>query len=132
MKSGEGHMASNWGWRANGGVSLRGVGNGCLAALDVITSSHTANSDIVKKGLNNTGITGMHVYRNTGLWLKSHLRDFVYDTLIACTTRNSGLFQTNALVGMLEKHYSDKENHTKDIALALDLALARAIFKSDL
>ena len=131
-----GYVAScpiNWGWRANGGVSLRGMGNGCLAFLDAaVTSSHAANSGIVKEGLNKAGITGMHVYRNTGQWLKSHLKDFVHDTLSACTTRNSGLFNTNDLMGRLEKHYSGKENHTKDITLALDLALARVIFKSGL
>ena len=122
----------NWGWRADGVVSLKGVGNGCLSLVDAVTSSRAVNSGIAKKGLDKAGITGMHVYRHTGRWLKSHLKDFVYDTLSACTTRNSGLFKTNDLMGMLEKHYSDQEDHTKDLVLALDLALARVIFKSGL
>lgn len=130
-----GYLAScaiNWGWRAKGGVSLKGITYGSLAFLDALASSRRVDSGVIQRSLRAFGITGLQEFKHAGLWLRSYLRDFVYDTLLSFTTRNSGLFHNGNLAKALEEHYSARRSHEKEIVLALDLALAREIFKPEL
>lgn len=130
-----GYLASypiNWGWKATGGVSLKGIIYGSLSFMDALTASRGVQSGTLKKALDVLGITGLHVYKHTDLWLRSFLKEFVYDTILSLATRQSGLFEISNLSKMLDEHYSINKFHEKEVILALDLALAREIFRATL
>lgn len=131
IKEAGGYLASypiNWGWRATGGVSLKGLTSGVLAFLDALAWSQRASSKALQRTFRALGISGLHEYKHTDLWLTSFLKDFVHDTLRSSTTRESGLFNNANLVRALEEHYSGRKSHEKEIMVALDLALAGAVF----
>jgi hypothetical protein len=126
-----GYLAScpiNWGWRAKGGVSLKGIMYGGLAFTDALAVSRGLRSGILMKVLDALGITGLHEYKHTDFWLRTFLKDFVHDTLLSSRTRHSGLFAVKNLTKILDEHYSSRRSHEKEIILALDLALARETF----
>jgi hypothetical protein len=74
--------------------------------------------------------SGMHNYKYTAYWLNNYLREFVRDTLSSSGAVNSGLFDYLYLTKALEEHYLRCQEHTKEIQLALDLAVAQKIFKA--
>ena len=120
----------NWGWRAKGGVSLSGLVNGGLAFLDAIAYSKGLNSGLIGKGFKLMHIAGLHEFKDYTVWLKSYMKEFIHDTLLSDSIKGSGLFNVKILTKILEEHYSDRNDHYKEIVFALDLALAKQIFKT--
>lgn len=134
IKNTGGFVASypiNWGWRAKGGVSLKGTMLGSLAFLDALASSKGLDSGLLYKGLKTMHVIGLHEYTQFKTWLKI-LRDFVHDTLSSDSIMKSGLFNEKVIHKMLQEHYSSQRCHYKSLVLALDLALAKHIYKATL
>ncbi len=129
-----GHVASypiNWGWRARGGVSLKGLFYGGLSFIDALVCSRGLDRGMIYQGLKAMRIAGLHEYRSCHEELQ-YLREFVHDTLSSASVRRSGLFHNKRITEILKEHYVLKKYHHKEITLALDLALAQRIFKADL
>ncbi len=126
-----GYVASypiNWGWRAQGGVSLSGVLRGAVAFVDAIAVSRGALPGVLSDTLETMRISGRHEYVRSDLWLRSHLRAFVYDELFSKYANQSGLFEGRALAAILEDFFVRKRARVKDVLAALDLALASRVF----
>lgn len=118
----------NWGWRAKGGVSVSGASRGLLSLLDAFAVRQQKNSGPVAAVLDKLRITGLHEYRKWGLWMRTALREFTHDTLLAANVQQSGLFDRDVLARMLNDHYRGTANHHRTLVLALDLALAAQEF----
>jgi len=122
------HYPINWGWRAAGGISLRGLGWGVLAFADAASTTCYASSAPIRKILSAVGASGLEEIRQSRLWLDTVLREFVNDTLRSKPVAESGLFSAAALVRVLDEHYDGINPHHATIVATLDLALARQIF----
>lgn len=128
-----GYLAScpiNWGWRAKGGISVKGMMYGGLTFIDALATKKELNSQILSKSLDRFGITGLHEYKHTNVWLRAFLKEFIHDTLLSSSVRNGGLFENGSLTKILNDHFTMYKSHEKEIILALDLALAQDIFKA--
>ncbi len=121
----------NWGWRASGGISARGLGLGALACLDQVASWPTPGARGLGKLLRLIGAEGLQEIKPYRAWLTDWLKDFVHDTLLSHTTRDSGMFNTAELTRVLRSHYTLGKPHTGTIMAALDLALAHQLFCVD-
>jgi hypothetical protein len=129
-----GRLASypiNWGWRASGGISARGLAMGALACLDQVASWPAPGSRGLGKLLHLIGAEGLQEIKPYRAWLTDWLKDFVHDTLLSHATRDSGMFNTAALAHVLRDHYILGKPHTGTIMAALDLALAHQLFCVD-
>lgn len=120
----------NWGWRANGGVSAKGLILGVSALIDAVASIGGLYAGIPGKAFDTLGILGLHEYRNEKLWVDVHLKEFVHDILMSGPVRNSGLFNETTLRRILKEHYSGRLPHYKEVVFALDLALATLLFNA--
>lgn len=132
IKDTGGYVAScpvNWGWRPSGGVSLTGNLLGAFALVDAFVNQQGLYEGILYKGLRTIRIAGLHEFVVSKIWLM-RLRDFVYNTLLSQTVKQSGLFNEKKLTAMLHEHFSSKRCYYKTVLLALDLALAMHIFKA--
>lgn len=135
IKATGGYVAScpiNWGWRAKGGVSLPGLCWGMLTFLDAIAASKGLNSGVSGKGLKFLNITGLHEFRYYDAWMKSFMKEFIYDTLLSDSIKASGLFNIKRLEKMVEEHYSYQRDHHKALVFALDIAVAKEAFNAAL
>lgn len=119
----------NWGWRAAGGVSLKGILFGGLAFADALACSRGWNTGRLYKALQAVHIGGLHEYRSTHRELV-FLKEFVHDTLLSQIMKNSGILDNGKIAQMLKEHYDMKQYHHKEISLAMDLALAQRNFKA--
>ena len=120
----------NWGWRANGGVSISGLLYGGLAFMDALVCSKGLDTGVIYKGMKAMHIAGFHEYRSFHTELL-FLRDYVHDTLLSESVTKSGLFNSKKIAKLLKEHYILKNHHQKEIMVALDLALAQQIFKAE-
>lgn len=114
----------NWGWRARGGVSLRGLGWGALALADAASLPRRGLWKSVRRGLRVIGAVGTHEIKPCQAWLDTVLRDFVNDTLRARRVRDTGLFDATAVVRLLDEYYRGVGSHYDTVVATLDLALA--------
>ena len=121
----------NWGWRAKGGVSLKGLLYGGLTFVDALICSKGLDRGVVYKGLKALHVAGLHEYRSFHEELQ-FLRDYVHDMLLADSVKGSGLFNSGRIAQTLKEHYELKKFHHKEISLALDLALAQQIFRAEM
>ena len=114
----------NWGWRARGGISIKGLGLGTLAFIDAASSRSWMTSTLVRQGLRTVRVAGTHEIKQPRIWLNTILRDFVNDSLRARRVRESGLFDFAIMVRLLDEHYRGVRSHHATLVAALDLALA--------
>ena len=121
----------NWGWRARGGVSAKGMLLGGCAFADALLSSRGNGSGLLSRGLKAVHIAGLHEYTPYRSWLLG-LREFVFSTLLSRDVRQNGLFHEKRLAVMVEEHYSHKRSHHKELGVALDLALAQQAFRASI
>ncbi len=123
--------AINWGWRASGGISPRGLVMGALACLDQVASWPSPGARVLGKALRLIGAEGLQEIKPYRSWLTDWLKDFVHDTLLSRTTRDSGVFKVTELERVLRDHYALGKPQTGTIMAALDLALAQQLFCGD-
>lgn len=118
------HCPINWGWRARGGISIKGLGLGALALIDAASSQALKPSNPVRQGLRTVRVAGTHEIKQPRIWLNTILRDFVNDSLRTRRVRESGLFDFAIMVRLLDEHYRGARSHYATLVAALDLALA--------
>jgi len=118
----------NWGWRAGGGISLRGLAWGGLALADAASSRWHSQSSYMRKGLRALGVDGVHEIRPWREWFDSALREFVNDSLRSRLVTESDLFDAATVVRLLDEHYQGVRPHYDTLLATLDLALAQQIF----
>jgi len=118
----------NWGWRAQGGVSLLGLALGGLALADAALSRRSPSTGFLRKGLRAMGIDGIHEIRPWREWMDSSLRDFVNDNLRSRAVAQSDLFDVARMTHLLDEHYDRGRPHYDSLLAALDLALAHQLF----
>ena len=118
----------NWGWRAEGGVSLRGLALGGLALADAAWSRGNPSTGFGRKVLRATGVVGIQEIRPWREWMDGPLHDFVNDSLRSRAVANSELFDIPRMTQLLDEHYGKVKAHYETLVAALDLALAHQHF----
>jgi len=118
----------NWGWRANGGISLRGLAWGGLALADAASSRWHSRSSIMRKSLRVLGVDGVHEIRPWREWFDNALREFVNDSLRSRLVTQSDLFNAAAVARLLDEHFHGVRPHHDTLLATLDLALAQRLF----
>ena len=122
----------NWGWRASGGISLRGLAWGGLAFADAASLRWPPRSSFMRQRLRIPGVDGMYEIRPWREWFDHALREFVNDTLRSRLVTESDLFNTAAVVRLLDEHYHGVRPHYDTLLATLDLALAQQLFAEPL
>jgi asparagine synthase (glutamine-hydrolysing) len=110
----------NWGWRAAGGVSPKGLAMGMLAFMDAAAG----RLGFVQPVLRLAGARGLHEIRPVTQWLDTHLRTFINDTLRSSAVAHSQILDSGRLVRILDQHFSGAERQPGTVLAAVDLALA--------
>jgi hypothetical protein len=118
----------NWGWRASGGVSLSGLGNGLIAFADAAASRSHTRSKFMSHCLSVLGADGLHEIRPCRVWFDTVLREFVNDSLRTRFVTESVLFNSAAVAHLLDEHYRGVKSHYRTLLAVLDLSLAQQIF----
>jgi hypothetical protein len=119
------HYPINWGWRANGGVSLSGLTLGAATLFGMYARARGLDGGILRPFMDFTGLPALHDFRESRRWLRAELRDYTFDTLTSSSTSASGLFDHPALSAVLQEHFGGKHDHYTTVTFALDVALAR-------
>lgn len=119
----------NWGWRAAGGVSPRGLAYGAMALCDALMCSRGLDSGALYKALEAVNIAGLHEYRSLHQEL-GLLKAYVHDVLCSEPVRNGGLLNRGRIIQMLREHYEEGRSHDKALSRALDLAMAQLNFRA--
>ena len=132
IKKVDGLVASypiNWGWRANGGVSVIGLFYGGLSFVDALVTSKVPRSKVIHGLLESTGIAGLHeyIYKKPIL---DRMGDFIYDLLLSDSMNAANVFDRKCIEQILNEHYSHNKFHYKTISVALDIACAQQVFKA--
>lgn len=122
----------NWGWQAQGGVSLRGLLIGGLALVDALVASRGMEKGVVWSGLGSLGVRGLSDFRRPNILLSPGMQEFLRDTLVSGTVKQSGLFASKHLEKTLEEHFSSYGRHYQTLVFALDVALAQSVFRAAL
>jgi hypothetical protein len=117
----------NWGWRARGGVSAKGLGWGLLAFADSMSSRTPRLARIGRQSLRLLGAEGMGEITQYPRWLNTVLRDFVNDTLRSRLVTQSGLFDAARVARLSDEHYRGTRSHYTTLVATLDLALAQQV-----
>ncbi len=118
----------NWGWRARGGVSLRGLAWGALAFADVASSHWHIRLNSRRKNLRALNVGGLHEIKPWREWFDNSLREFVNDCLRSRLVTESDLFDVATVVRLLDEHYHGVKPHYDTLLATLDLALAQQLF----
>jgi hypothetical protein len=117
----------NWGWRAGGGPSVRGLAWGGLALADAASSRWHSQSSYMRKGLRLLGVDGIHEIRPWRDWFDHALREFVNDSLRSHLVTKSDLFSSETMVRLLDEHYQGIRTHYDTLLATLDLVLAQKV-----
>jgi hypothetical protein len=118
----------NWGWRARGGISLRGLGWGMLAFVDAAASQRPLVPNFMGHCLRLVGADGLHGIYQYRTWFDTVLREFVEDTLRSRLVTENELFNATAIGNLLDEHYGGVRSHYSTLLATLDLALAQQLF----
>ena len=118
----------NWGWRASGGVSPKGLAWGLLALTDSMSSRSHVLSKAARRTLRVVGGDGVGEITEYRPWFDTVLRQFVNDTLRSRVLTESELVNGKAVVRLCDEHYSGTRSHYRTLLATLDLALARQLF----
>jgi hypothetical protein len=110
-------VAINWGWLARGGWSPRWL----LAALPTVASAGLGKlSPATQRALRVLPPFGL---ADWPILLQSDLRDLVHDCLASEAVRHSGLFDTERMPDLIERHFRGTEHHFGTVSRILELAL---------
>ena len=115
------HYPINWGWRAQGGVSPRGLALGVATLGGMYARSRGWDTGIMRQ------LPALHDFRESRRWLRDSLREFTLDTL--ATGSSAGVFDPPALNTLLTDHFSGRRDNYATVTFALDVALARSTFR---
>jgi hypothetical protein len=118
----------NWGWRVRGVPSLRGFGCGLVAFADAALSRPRPTLRFGRQVLRAMGFDGMHEITQYPTWFDTVLREFVNDILRSRLVKDSELFNTKAVIRMLDEHYHGDRSYYSSLVATLDLALAQQLF----
>jgi hypothetical protein len=118
------HYPINWGWRADGGVSIKGTTLGAATLFGMYARARGLEGGFLRPVLDFTGLPALHDFRESRRWLRTTLRDYTLDTMGSLSTRGSGLFDHTTLAVVLDEHFSGKRDHYQTVTFALDIALA--------
>lgn len=113
----------NWGWRADGGISLPGILFGVLTGMDAFLSRHgsDAQSIALRKCLH---VNGLHDFKNLGFWAKKYLGEYLADQ-VHSSGRAVDLFNKLVLQNKVKEVLGGKSSDYNTILYALDLILAQ-------
>lgn len=120
------HYPINWGWRAAGGVSPKGLLMGSATLVGMYARARGLDGGVLRRPLAWSGLPALHDFRESRQWLRSTLRDFTLDTL--GSSRASVLFDRTALARVLDDHFSGRADRYATVTFALDVALADRTF----
>jgi hypothetical protein len=121
----------NWGWRAKGGVSFKGLFIGGMAFADALVCSRGWDTGVSYRALQAVHVGGLHEYRSAHRELEC-LKEYVHDTLLSDAVDSGGLLNKARIAQLLNEHYVMRRYHHKAITLAMDLALAQQNFKASI
>jgi hypothetical protein len=113
----------NWGWRADGGVSIPGMISGSLAAADAYGARQGRVAHLIRIALEITGLAGLHEYRRWDDRLKGPVRHFLGDMLTSRAVRDSGLFDNVALIRAVDRLIFRREGQVDTLIAALEVAV---------
>jgi hypothetical protein len=120
----------NWGWRARGGLSVKGLAWGLLAFADAASSRPNLLCRVLQRGLRLVGAEGVHEFKPLEIWFNTTLREYVNDTLRSGLVTGSELFDAATVTILLDEHYRGVRSHYGTLLATLDLALAQQIFSN--
>jgi hypothetical protein len=120
------HYPINWGWRAAGGVSPKGLVMGSATLFGMYARARGLDGGILRRPLAWTGLPALHDFRESRAWLRTTLREFTLDTL--GSGRAAALFDRAALGRVIDAHFSGRADRYATITFALDVALADRTF----
>jgi asparagine synthetase B (glutamine-hydrolysing) len=115
----------NWGWRAEGGLSLRGACAGVLAFADALTTSRGLETGLLGRTLEALRIPARHDFRRLRKW---YSEAFLRDTLCRQEVREAGLLDMPVIERMLDDQFRRGRDHHVSLMLALDLTSAHLVF----
>lgn len=113
----------NWGWRADGGISLTGILFGALTGMDALLSRHGSEmqSIALRKCLH---VNGLHDFKNLGYWVKKYLGEYLGDQ-VHSSGRAADIFDKSVLQNKVKEVLGGKSSDYNTILYALDLILAQ-------
>jgi hypothetical protein len=120
----------NYGWRAEGGVSLPGLLRGTGSFLGMVADKLRLDEGLLGGVVDRSGLLHLHDFHRSARWLRRDLREFTCDTLTSRTVRETGIFDMKALALVIEEHFTRRKNHHESVTFALDVALAQKLFCS--
>jgi hypothetical protein len=120
----------NYGWRATGGISIRGCLLGAATLAGMVAERCRLDDGFAGDAVERIGLTDLHNFQKSARWLRRDLREFTCDTLSSRRVRDSGIFDTDVLALVLEEHFGRRKNHHDSVTFALDVALAHQFFCS--
>jgi hypothetical protein len=120
----------NFGWRATGGVSLRGTLWGAFTFMGMIAEKRRLDDGVLGRAFNRIGLADLYDFHRAPRWLRHDLRDFTRDILHSRAVQEAGIFDRRALATVLDAHFTGAEDHFQTVTFALDVALAQQIFCS--
>ena len=120
----------NFGWRATGGFSLRGMFWGVATFMGMIAEKGRIDEGVLGGALNRIGLADLYDFQRAPRWLRHDLRDFTHDILQSRAVQEAGIFDRRALATVLHAHFTGAQDHFQTVTFALDVALAQQGFCS--
>jgi hypothetical protein len=115
----------NWGWRADGPPSLRGLGLGALSFCDALVVRTGRDHGALEWVCSTLALTGRDDFRRLRRWCT---REFFEDILHAREIRESGVLDAARVQRMLDEHFVGTRDHLGSLVFATDLACAYEVF----
>lgn len=119
----------NWGWKAQGGVTIDGIINGSMALIDTLTSSRKVQSTVINSLLKLTGIRGFSGFEEINIFESERVKEYVSDTLLSSVCLQNDVLDANKIRNIVDSDISDPRNRI-NIEFTMDIALAQMNFLS--
>ncbi len=121
----------NWGWTADGDISLSGLYYGLKAFSDILLGNKLDRIPGAKRLLHTTGIKGFSSF-HTKRWIYSNeMQNFMMDLFHQRKILDSSIFNKKRL-GKFCANDIMNESRYEDLTLILDLALAVENFNASI
>jgi hypothetical protein len=124
------HCPVNWGWRPDGGVSVRGTLMGAATLVGMAARAKGLDAGALSRPLAWTGLPALHDFREGRRWLHEDLHEFTLDTLGSHAIRDANLFDWSILAPLLHSYFRGNHEHFETVLFALDVGMAQEIFCS--
>lgn len=125
------HYPINWGWRASGSVSISGAAMGCLCLLDTLVEKKLTKNNLVKSVFKKTGVSGLHVYNYSDVWMRRYLKTFTFDTINS--NPDLDIFDWAVVDKILHEYFDENIiHHHNTVSCLLDISLAKMTFVNKL